>query len=161
MSASVIICIWCRVCLELWVGGFETLIFQACGVCICGRGAALHDGTALFPGQQHLLRVHGAPSTEHKCHTLNYWRWFKEIPAMHCQIRWAVNEWWSGSEGSTHLSLLTDGAFFQLGWSSCSELNTWPFFTAKPRRQYMETAFWLNKTREHTLHETLHSWIIL
>lgn len=42
--------------------------------------------------------------------------------------------------GSTYFSLLTDGAFFQVGWS-WSELNTWPFFTAKPRRQYMETAF--------------------
>lgn len=53
-----------------------------------------------------------------------------------------VDRWLVPAErtGSTYLSLLTDGAFFQVGWS-WSELNTCPFFTAKPRRQYMETAF--------------------
>ena len=49
-----------RVCVKCVTQTF----FQAGGVGVGGRGAALHDGTALLPGQQHLLRVHGAPDTE-------------------------------------------------------------------------------------------------
>lgn len=40
-----------------------------------------------------------------------------------------------------YFSRLTEGALFQEG-CSCSGLITWPFLKAKPRRQYMDTAFW-------------------
>lgn len=55
----------------------QTLILQAGSVCVGGWGAAFHDRTSLFPGQQHLLRVHSAPNPEEvkqkRFHTV--WKW--------------------------------------------------------------------------------------
>lgn len=57
----------------------HTLVFQTGGVGVGGWGASLHDRTSLLPGQQHLLRVHGAPNTEEP-------QWYKDEGKLHSSV---------------------------------------------------------------------------
>lgn len=57
--------VWCvEELLHICVLATQTLVFQTGGICVGCWGATLHDGAALFPRQEHLLRVHSAPSKQ-------------------------------------------------------------------------------------------------